>query len=211
MHTEMQRQAEKQHFFDQHAQGWEDRNYSPEKLQQVATLIQGLPLAQGMNIVDVGCGQGVLLPFVRAAVGAAGRIAAVDPSACMLGHAALRDAEVWPLLARAENLPLLAGWADVVLCFSAFPHFEDKSAAVREFFRVLKTGGRAYVLHIDGRQKLNHLHDQHHAVCGDHLPCPHGMKALFEAAGFVHMQAEDAEDHYYFSARKEENCEQPMC
>lgn len=199
------RDEERQHFFDQHAQGWEERNYSPEKLRQVDALVASLPLAQGMNIVDVGCGQGVLTPFVRAAVGAAGRIAAVDPSACMLAHAARRDAQLWPLLARAEELPLLDGWADMVLCFSAFPHIEDKEAAAREFFRVLKPGGRVYVLHIDGRQKLNQLHDRHQAVCGDHLPCPFGMKALFGAAGFAAMQVEDAEDHYYFSACKKES------
>lgn len=198
-----QRDEERRQFFDQHAQGWEGRNYSPEKLRQVSALVASLPLTQGMHVVDVGCGQGVLVPFVRAVVGAAGRIAAVDPSASMLAHAARRDAHLWPLLARAESLPLLDGWADVVLCFSAFPHIEDKEAAVREFFRVLRPGGRVYVLHVDGRRKLNALHDQHQAVCGDHLPCPHGMQALFGAAGFTDMQAEDAEDHYYFCARRQ--------
>lgn len=73
-----------------------------------------------------------------------------------------------------EAVPLLDGYVDAVICFSAFPHFSDKEAAACEFYRLLKPGGAAYVLHIDGREKLNDLHDQHHAVCGDHLPCPHG-------------------------------------
>lgn len=202
MHTETQRDAQRRQFFDDCAHGWVDRNYSPEKLQQIRVLLGSLPLSKGMTVVDVGCGQGVLLPFLRDCVGDEGRIVALDCSPPMLNYAAQRDALVWPLLARAESIPLLDDYADALICFSAFPHISDKEAAAREFYRVLKPGGHVFVLHIDGREKLNHLHDQHHAVQGDYLPCPHGMRQIFAAAGFGDMQVEDAPDHYYFFSQK---------
>ena len=198
----VQQEQMRREFFDQCAQGWEDRNYPPQKLAQTQAMLARLALQPGMTVLDVGCGQGVLLPFLREGLGDTGRIVAVDCSQAMLQSIPQRDAQAWPLLAKAESLPLLENWADAVVCFSAFPHVGDKEAAAREFFRVLKPGGRAYVLHVDGRKKLNHLHDSHAAVCGDHLPCPYTMRAIFSAAGFVRMEAEDGEDHYYFSAQK---------
>lgn len=74
--------------------------------------------------------------------------------------------------------------------------------AAQEFYRVLRPAGRAYVLHIDGRQKLNHLHDSHHAVQGDHLPCPTGMSIIFSEAGFTSVEASEGPDHYHFCAVK---------
>ena len=123
----------------------------------------------------------------------------------MLRHVPQRDAQTLPLLTKAENIPLPSGWADMVICFSAFPHVADKKAAVAEFFRILKPGGLAYVLHIDGRAKLNALHDGHRAVCGDHLPCPHGMGLLFSEVGFNVLQAHESEVHYHFCAQKPES------
>ncbi|MEG2171981.1 MAG: class I SAM-dependent methyltransferase [Desulfovibrionaceae bacterium] len=202
MHLESSRDAQRKQFFNDGAHGWTDRNYSRAKLQKLETMLAGLALSQGMTLVDVGCGQGVLLPFLRLAVGESGTLIALDPSPEMLASVPERDARAVPLLARAEHIPLPAAYADMILCFSAFPHIGDKKAAAREFYRVLKPGGQAYVLHIDGREKLNTLHDQHHAVQGDHLPCPQGMRHIFGAAGFNAMTVDDAPDHYYFFTQK---------
>ena len=58
-------QAERTEFFNAHATGWEARNYPPEKLRQVDQLVQGLPLVHARVILDVGCGEGVLQPFLQ--------------------------------------------------------------------------------------------------------------------------------------------------
>lgn len=196
--------AARRHFFEDHAEGWEDRNYSPEKLRRLESLLARVDLDRGMTVLDAGCGQGVLLPFLRRRVGGEGRLIALDASAAMLRCAAQRHPDAWILHAGVEAVPLLDGYVDAVICFSAFPHFSDKEATACEFYRLLKPGGAAYVLHIDGREKLNDLHDQHHAVCGDHLPCPHGMKKIFSQAGFSKMRADESAEHYYFAACKQE-------
>lgn len=189
-------------FFDTHAQGWEERNYSPETRKRLETILQRVSLAQGMTVLDVCCGPGVLQPYLRQHVGETGRLAALDFSPAMLAGAAQRYPFVWPLLARAESIPLLDNYVDVLICFSAFPHIHDKQAAAREFYRVLKPGGRAYVLHIDGRERLNAMHDRHAAVCGDHMPCPNGMKSIFTQAGFAQMDCDESAEHFYFCACK---------
>lgn len=145
-------------FFDDHAEGWEDHNYTPEVLARTEAIIGRVDLKEGMTVLDVGCGLGVLQPFLRRRVGKAGRLAMLDFSPKMIAGAARRHPDSWPLLARAEEIPLPDAFVDVVICFSAFPHVSDKPAAAREFLRVLRPGGAAYVLHVNGREKLNAMH-----------------------------------------------------
>lgn len=194
--------AEREEFFNAHATGWEARNYPPEKLRQVDHLVQGLPLAHARVILDVGCGEGVLQPFLQKHAQTDASFLALDPSAAMLQCLSARFPHVRTYQAAAECMPLPDASVDMVICFSAFPHVADKKAAAREFYRVLRPAGRAYVLHIDGREKLNQLHDSHHAVEGDHLPCPTGMRIIFSEAGFTNIEASEGPDHFHFCAIK---------
>jgi ubiquinone/menaquinone biosynthesis C-methylase UbiE len=196
------RNERRRQFFDQAAVGWVERNYSPEQIGRVEEMLSILGDVQGATILDVGCGQGVLLPFLRRRAGPAARLIALDSSAPMLRGVGERDAAALPLYASAENIPLIDDYVDRVVCFSAFPHFGDKAAAAREFCRVLKSGGKAYVLHIGSRDIINRHHDKHEAVVGDHLPCAHGMRAMFTEAGFSGTSLDEGGDHYYFSAVK---------
>lgn len=194
--------TEKEEFFNAHANGWEARNYPPEKLRQVDLLVQGLPLSHAQVILDVGCGEGVLQPFLQKYAQTDASFLALDPSAAMLKCLSARFPHVRTYQAAAECMPLPDASVDMVICFSAFPHVADKKAAAREFYRVLCPAGRAYVLHIDGREKLNQLHDSHHAVEGDHLPCPTGMRIIFSEAGFTDIEASEGPDHFHFCAIK---------
>lgn len=56
-------------------------NYSPEKLRRLERLLARVDLDRGMTVLDAGCGQGVLLPFLRRRVGGEGRLIALDASA----------------------------------------------------------------------------------------------------------------------------------
>ncbi|MDR0439778.1 MAG: methyltransferase domain-containing protein [Candidatus Accumulibacter sp.] len=205
MTQDAERDVKRREFFDRCATGWEDRNYTPELRRQVGEMLAGLALTEGMTILDAGCGQGILLPFLRHLVGDNGRLIALDASAAMLEGVVERDAKTLAVHAPAEKIPLIDKYVDRVICFSAFPHFSDKAVVATEFFRVLKPGGRAYVLHIGNREVINRLHDMYKAVEGDHLPSEHGMRAIFTKAGFSDIILDEGDAHYYFSAVKQES------
>jgi len=202
MHHSTNQDDERRKFFDSHAEGWETRNYPQEILDQVEGVVQNLYLPEGGTILDVGCGQGVLTPFLRAHAGKDAHLIALDASAFMLRALSAKDPLVTAIHAPAETMPLINAYVDVVICFSAFPHFSDKAAVAREFFRVLKPGGTAYVLHLMGSEALGRHHDCHHAVRGDHMPTEHGMEAMFREAGFAVLKLKDEPDCYFFSASK---------
>lgn len=195
----------RQEFFDAHAAGWEDRNYPPEIRAKLSEMIQSFGLRLGARVLDVGCGTGVLIPYLREVLGPYGQIVAVDYSAEMLKGAAEKDGgSAIVLKAPAEALPLIDEYLDAIICFSAFPHFGDKEKAAREFCRTLRPGGPAFVAHLGSRDEINAHHDQHAAVAGDHMPCPVGMNKMFTAAGFARTSLDERPGWYLFRADKEE-------
>jgi ubiquinone/menaquinone biosynthesis C-methylase UbiE len=107
-------------------------------------LVEALP-AEGLTL-EVGCGTGGLLV---AAVKSGRRVVGVDVAARWLVVARRRLDDVGltvPLVAaEAERLPWPNGSFDAVAADSVLEHLDDPAAALREWRRVVKPGGRLFV------------------------------------------------------------------
>ena len=104
-------------------------------------------LAEGMSVLDVGCGTGVLASRARDIVGVHGLVIGLDPSAGMLGEARRRGVDRL-VQAVAEALPLGSGRFDLLSMGYALRHVADLRATFREYRRVLRPGGRVLILEI---------------------------------------------------------------
>ena len=107
-------------------------------------LLQRLQITPGMHVLDVGCGPGNLTAHIASLVGADGSVVGVDPSPERI---ALAHQLAQPNLSfhegQAEDLSRFpAASLDVVFVNSTLHWVRDQPAAVREFARVLKPGGR---------------------------------------------------------------------
>lgn len=106
-------------------------------------------LGPGMQVVDVGCGTGLLAREALTVIGAQGALVGVDPSPGMMAHARLQAAGRATLLeGRAESIPQPAASADFLSMGYALRHIDDLVPAFAEFRRVLRPGGRLLVLEI---------------------------------------------------------------
>lgn len=104
---------------------------------------------EGKEVLDVGCGQGILLNYLPS-LGAS--VTGVDMSresirralngARELGHAD----RVRAFEADAERLPFPDDSFDAAVSFGVLHHTPDTAAAVREIWRVLRPGGAALVM-----------------------------------------------------------------
>jgi SAM-dependent methyltransferase len=109
----------------------------------------GLPGA-GEKVVDVGSGAGFDAVVAAGAVGPRGAVVGVDMTPAMLkratelatslgfNHLEFREG-------LAEDLPVAAGWADLVISNGVLNLVPDKVGAYREVFRVLRPGGRIQI------------------------------------------------------------------
>ena len=103
-------------------------------------------LASGMHVLDVGTGTGLLAREALTLCKPRGSVTGVDPSAGMMAHAHLADVAL--LQGRAEELPVGDATADFVSMGYALRHLSDVDQALKEFFRVLRPGGRLLMLEI---------------------------------------------------------------
>jgi ubiquinone/menaquinone biosynthesis C-methylase UbiE len=119
--------------------------------QLVPSLVAAAQPQPGEQVLDVGCGTGVVARAVAARVGPAGTVVGLDPSTAMLRVARRVTAGMGRTVAwvegPAEEMPFAAGSFDLVVCQQVLQFVTDRPAALREMYRVLRSGGRA-VLHV---------------------------------------------------------------
>lgn len=94
------------------------------------------------SVLEVGAGTGKLTEQL---VALGHDVHATDPSREMLDVLKERLPDVRSSYAAAESLPALDASVDVVVCAQAF-HWFDQEAALAEFARVLRPGGRVALL-----------------------------------------------------------------
>lgn len=122
---------------------------SPERAawQKPDQVVAALGLAAGQTACDVGSGPGYFTLRLARAVGADGRVFAVDVEPrllALLGERLAADglSNVTPVLARPDDPLLPRAACDVVLIVDTYHHFPDGPAYLRGLQRVLKAGGR---------------------------------------------------------------------
>ncbi len=104
-------------------------------------------LGEGMNLLDIACGTGVLAAHAQEIVGARGLVVGLDPSVGMLREARGRGVQRL-VRAVAEALPHRSGQFDLLCMGYALRHVADLRATFGEYRRVLKPGGKVLILEI---------------------------------------------------------------
>ena len=66
-----------QEFFDNLAAEW-DLRYTAEDLERLYRLVNRLPITEDMDLLDLGCGTGILFDMLRRRVGPGGLVTGVD-------------------------------------------------------------------------------------------------------------------------------------
>jgi len=97
-------------------------------------------VAEGMRVVDVGCGPGGLTSELAARVGAES-VAAIDPAAQFVAACSERNPGADVRVGVAEELPWDDGAFDAALSCLVLAFMRDADAGVREMARVTKPGG----------------------------------------------------------------------
>ncbi len=190
-------------FFNSRAAIW-DEKVAEKDASRLKAMLARLDIKPGAAVLDVGTGTGVFISFLLERIGREGNLVCLDFAGEMLKIVQAKGFEgnISYLCADVTNIPLGNEHFDAIVCYSSFPHFQDKPAALAEMNRVIKPGGRLYVCHTSGRAVINGIHRQIPAVENDTLPGEGEMRVLLSAAGFSGIEVDDNSDSYLATATK---------
>ena len=102
-------------------------------------------VAEGMAVLDVACGTGVLTREARTRVGAAGRAVGLDRNAAMLSVARRSAPECQFFEGPAEAMPFEDDGFDAVVSQFGLMFFDDRQKGLAEMGRVARPGARIAV------------------------------------------------------------------
>ena len=190
-------------YFNQKAAAWDD-TIAEKDTAKLRRMARRLDIKPGSRVLDVGTGTGVFLPFLINEAGQNGHITAIDLAEKMLSQARGKNFNGYIdyLQADVSCIPLRAGLFDAVVCYSSFPHFQDKPRALAEINRVTKNGGKLIICHTSSRATINEIHAGIPIVANDTIPEKRQMKTLLEGAGFTEIIIEDGSQSYFCRAVK---------
>jgi demethylmenaquinone methyltransferase/2-methoxy-6-polyprenyl-1,4-benzoquinol methylase len=192
---------EKHDFFNDMAEKLDTTNhYDMDKIELMLKLLY---IKNGDAVLDVGTGTGDLIPLLLQFTG---NICAIDSAEKMIGIARKKfpHTQVNFIHGDIMEYPFDDGAFDHIICYSVFPHFDDKPRAIARLAKKLKPGGLLSVLHSASKEKINgvHVHAHNRDIMADNLPPARGLISCAQNSGLGEEIIIDNAEMYLFSARR---------
>lgn len=132
-------------------------------------------IARQKRILDFGCGTGGNYELLNKY----GEVIGVDNSQDALDHYCKKDQNL--ILMKTSKIPLEDRFVDVVTAFDVLEHIENDNETVKEFYRVLKEGGKVFIT----VPAYNFLWSDHDEILGHYRRYgATDLKNKFEKEGF---------------------------
>lgn len=177
---------------------------SREVVAQQPEILAALELAPGQSVADIGAGTGLYLAPFAEAVGAEGRVFAVDISPKFIEHLDALASEgglsqVQTVLATERSAELEAASVDVVFICDTYHHFAHPDATLSSLYEAIRPGGKLVLLDFEREEGVSSDWILKHVRAGKEV-----FSAEIEAAGFEPGTALDAglADNYLLEFRR---------
>lgn len=184
-------------FFDRLAPTW-DENEVRSTPERVKDILSKLPIKEGMKVLDLGTGTGVLLPYLSRIVGEDGDVTAIDLSEGMLSIARrkygdLPNVTFLKIDFEEEQIP---GMYDIVMMYCVYPHLHSPRETFDWLFRMnINPDGKIVVAFPSDEKFINQIHHDR-ASDSDHLLPADILAEKFRSWGYKANVIEATADEY---------------
>lgn len=190
------------HYFNDLAEQWKARQISEQV--KISKLLSRLDWEHCDTILDIGCGTGILFPFIKNLICDRAKIFAMDFAECMVFEAAQTEfAQIELLCGCARYLPFLDNSIDRIIAFHVLPHIQGKQLALQECWRILKPFGELAIIHLHSSEEINAIHESIGGMVKHHkLPSVEEVCRMLENANFEIKDAIDQSGEYFVGGIK---------
>ncbi len=185
-------------FFNNIAEKWDSIEVKslPEKVRYI---LAKCGLKKGDDVLDLGTGTGVLLPFICEICGTNATLRAVDFSWKMLEVAQRKFATSFPhiefIQADIEN-DAIPGKYNQIMLYCVYPHLRFPEHTLNKLLQNnLEKDGSIWIAFPSDADFINSIHAEKKSEA-DKLPTATELTARLSAAGFTSEVIEDTSDAY---------------
>lgn len=184
-------------FFDRLSDIWDDNEVlsTPDKISEI---LSQLDIRKGMEILDLGTGTGVLVPYLSSMVGDTGKVTALDISEGMLNRAKKKNMHLANAVFILKDFEKeeLTGKYDLILLYCVFPHMHNPEQTLRRLvLNNLKEKGRIIIAFPSDENFINNIHKERKAE-SDMLPSAPRLSFILQEWGFESSVIRYDEGHY---------------
>ena len=125
---------------------------TPDVVKQRKIILSALNLQPNERILDIGSGPDLLIEDMASVIGQSGSICGIEISEPFITLSQKRCSSLSQVEIRdgdATSIPYVNNEFDVVVSIQVYEYIEDIDKCLRELYRVLKPGGRAFVMCTD--------------------------------------------------------------
>ena len=161
-------------FFDNCAPWWDSDMIRNEAV--ITKILDNGGIREGVHVLDVACGTGVLFPDYLAR--GAASVTGIDISPEMVKIAAAKFPEVQVICGDVEETKFDRQF-DCIMVYNAFPHFPEPARLIETLSGMLKPGGTLTVAHGMSRAAIDHHHEGVASRVSVGLMSEHALAAMF--------------------------------
>lgn len=184
-------------FFNRCACTWDAEMIRNE--DAIRTILDNGGIHDGVDVLDVACGTGVLFPDY-ASRGVAS-VTGIDIAPEMARRAQEKFPNVNVICGDVESYPFNRQF-DAVMVYNAFPHFPEPERLIGRLAELTKPGGRLSVAHGMSRAMLAHHHSGAASKVSIDLMDEHDLAALFATWFDVDVMISDDRMYQVAGTRK---------
>lgn len=165
-------------FFDRCAPTWDAEMIKNDRI--IESILDNAQIGSGMDILDVACGTGVMIPYYLQRGAASVTGVDISPEMAKLAGEKFADREQVRIVCADVEEAAFDRKFDAVVVYNAFPHFPEPKRLIKTLASLLKEGGRLTVAHGASRETIDSHHQGSAGAVSNGLMSAQSLRALFD-------------------------------